>query len=188
MSKSPLVILVLSLLGAPALGSPIHQDPDQTHQDPIHQDPDQICQAVKASTSARLPTYRPDMSSRIQICMSVVRVSLGNQLDPTLAAVLAWEESRWEPVQRNPKTKVVGPLQVQPRWWCPNKTEQGCDFTLAGVLAVRHYLRKHQQQGEVVGLCHYNQGNICGPRALRRAKMIYSEVLSARRRLRSPNT
>lgn len=148
-----------------------------------------ICNAVVAVTTASKPFYKKSLPSRLSVCVEVVEEGQKQGVDPVLLAVLAWEESRWEQIQQNPKTYVIGPLQVQPRWWCPQKTVQGCNLTEAGVRAVKHYLTAHAQQGETVGLCHYNQGNHCGDRALRRAKFIYREVLSARRILRrSPQT
>lgn len=143
--------------------------------------PREVCNAVVSVTTASQPSYKSSLPDRLKVCQGVVVEGLRQGVEPVLLAVLAWEESRWEPEQENPKTKVIGPLQVQPRWWCESTTRTNCDWVVAGVSSVKHYLTTHALEGEVMGLCHFNQGNVCGNRALRRARFIYREILAARR-------
>lgn len=122
--------------------------------------PEQICSAAMQVTTASRTYYASTIANRLKVCAQVVKVSQKEGLDGPLAAVLSWEESNWEQDQVHPQTKVAGPLQVAPRWWCPNKTAVGCDLVLYGVRAVNHYMVAHSPN-EQLGLCHYNQGVVC---------------------------
>lgn len=129
--------------------------------------------------------YRGSYEKRVATCQVVVSAAVESQLDPVLAAVLSWEESSWDGAQVHPRTQVAGPLQVAPRWWCPGKTADRCDLVRAGVRAVAYYLREHKQgrTSQVLGLCHYNAGNVCYPGALRRARYIDAEIREVRRQV-----
>lgn len=54
--------------------------------------------------------------------------------DPVEVAAQAGIESRWNPDARA-KDGSVGALQVKPRFFCPDKTEAGCDLVVAGIRA-----------------------------------------------------
>lgn len=119
--------------------------------------------------------YRGSFAQRIWTCEQVARAAEADGLSVTTAVVLSWEESEWRASLVHPRTKVAGPLQVAARWWCPGGTLAGCDVVRAGVRAVNYYMTQHHDS-RVLGLCHYNAGNVCWPRSLRRARYIDSKI------------
>lgn len=139
--------------------------------------------------------YRRSYGARLATCGVVARAAQAGGLDPVAAVVLAWEESNWEAAQVHPRTKVAGPLQVAARWWCPGGKAEGCDLVAAGVRAVSYYMHDHKEgrMSRILGLCHYNAGNVCIPVALRRARYIEAKILQVEARLgrlavRAPNS
>jgi hypothetical protein len=102
------------------------------------------------------------------VCLEVARAARAEGVDPHLAVALAWSESRMRHNVESP-AGALGPLQVIPRYWCPDGRRDGCDLTRAGARALRVLIDRH---GPERGICHYASGNVCTPRALRYARYI----------------
>lgn len=96
-----------------------------------------------------------DLLSRSLVCADVAITALAHGVDPDLAVTVAFHESRMDWSARS-GAGAVGPMQVVPRYWCPDRTEAGCDLVSAGVRALAEYTDRH---GELEGLARYNGGN-----------------------------
>lgn len=96
------------------------------------------------------------------VCEHVVEKAESLGMDPYVAAAVAWEESRFRSDAVSPEG-AIGPMQVIPRWACPDRTARGCDLIDAGVRAYLSWLATYKRPREA--LCHYNSGNVCGPRS-----------------------
>ncbi len=135
-----------------------------------------IC-AVAAAGTEKGPT---DFST-FATCTDVARKAVRQDVDAVLAVAVAWSESRFDP-QATSARAAQGPMQVMPRYWCPERRAEGCDLAEAGVSALNHYLDRHEKP--LQALCHYNAGNVCGPRGVRYARYVLSTARHLRRLLR----
>ena len=102
------------------------------------------------------------------VCQDVAFAAHLSGIPVRLATTLAWSESRF---RRDVVSSAgaVGPLQIQPRFWCPGRSADGCDLAMAGTRALRELTGRF---GLERGLCHYAAGNVCNDRALRYARFI----------------
>jgi len=82
-------------------------------------------------------------------------------VDPGLAVSLAFHESRLDAGAVS-SAQAVGPMQVIPRWWCPERVLEGCDLVAAGVGALAALTGRY---GALEGIARYNAGNRPGPLA-----------------------
>lgn len=90
-----------------------------------------------------------DEDHRIETCTAVYQEAVRQGVDPDLAISVAWLESRWYASAKNKKSGALGPMQVLPKYWCPNKegiwriheygVRKGCNLTKAGVRALKYY-------------------------------------------------
>ena len=91
-----------------------------------------------------------DMHERVETCSAVIEEAQSQGVDPKLAAALSWVESRFYRNKVNPKSGAIGPLQVLPRYWCPNRKGEfsihradgvvrGCNTLEQGVYALKYY-------------------------------------------------
>ena len=119
----------------------------------------------------------PQSLQAFATCSDVASKAVRQDVDAVLAVAVAWTESRFDPRATSARA-AQGPMQVMPRYWCPERTAEGCDLAHAGIRALDHYLEQHAQP--IKALCHYNAGNVCGPRGVRYARY----VLATARRLR----
>ena len=115
----------------------------------------------------------------METCLTVGKAAEEADEDAALVLSLAWYESRFVETAESSKG-AVGPLQVIPGYWCPNRTRVDCDYVQAGLNALRGY-RDIYGDNLVEVLCHYNAGNKCGKRAYNYAR----KVLRRRSRLKS---
>lgn len=97
-------------------------------------------------------------------CEDIVAEAYTAQIDPVLVAVLAYTESRLNPKARS-KAGAVGPLQVLPKYHCPNGREKGCDLIYAGINALIKFKTRWGKKGWKEVLCHWNSGNKCNRRS-----------------------
>ena len=111
-----------------------------------------ICIALFSLTGAN------ETSEQIDTCTEIVEKSWAVGVDPIGVVALGWHESRFNPSVVS-SAKAVGPLQVLPRWWCPNKKREGCDLVAAGLTAYRHYVVDAKSFRD--GICRYNSGKSC---------------------------
>jgi len=102
-----------------------------------------------------------ELVSRTVVCVDVVLAARARGVDPRLAVSVAWHESRMAPNDES-SAGAVGPMQVVPRWWCPEGRRAGCDVVDAGMEALATYTGRY---GLREGLARYNAGNDPGPRA-----------------------
>lgn len=105
------------------------------------------------SSASDEPPLRPRALERaVEVCQLVVESAERQDVPPTLAVALAWNESRLRFGLSSP-CGARGPMQVIPRFWCPDRRgkwrangehiEKGCDLVEAGVFALSYYLDHH---------------------------------------------
>lgn len=131
----------------------------------------------KAVTAPELDVGN-DVGEVFVTCVDVAAEAWRQAVDPTVAVALSYNETRLRP-GRISAMRAVGPLQVIPRYWCPNREAAGCNLTRAGVRALKAYHERHGRWHKA--LCHYNAGNVCGEKGMRYA----SYILYTARRLRA---
>jgi soluble lytic murein transglycosylase-like protein len=102
-----------------------------------------------------------ELVTRSVVCADVAATALGHGVSPRLAVAVAWHESRLARVAESGEG-ALGPMQVIPRWWCPDRVAEGCNLVTAGVVALKTYTERH---GLADGLARYNAGNDPGPKA-----------------------
>lgn len=99
-------------------------------------------------------------AARFGMCLRVAVEADAQGVDVPLALAVAWRESRFD-ADAVSSAGAVGPMQVVPRWWCPDGQHVGCDLVAAGVGALRALTGRY---GVRHGLARYNGGN-APPRA-----------------------
>lgn len=116
-------------------------------------------------------------ADREAVCHEVAQAALRQGVEPALAVALSFTESRFS-MDAKSSAGAVGPLQILPKYYCPNKTIKGCDLIDAGIGAIiRHRRRYGPRRFDV--LCHWNSGNRCTARS----KYFARKVLKRRRLL-----
>ena len=118
-----------------------------------------VCLVLLQGMYTESPSYNRKVDSmipyRLEVCVEVLETAEANGVDSTLAVAVAWHESRFRK-KITSKAGAVGPLQVLPQYWCPNKQEKGCDLILSGVMALKRYTSRYPIKE---ALCRYNVGN-----------------------------
>ncbi len=114
------------------------------------------------------PTCPTDRPRDWLVCQEVAIAARAAGVPVRLAVTLAWSESRFQ-ADAVSVVGAQGPLQVVPRYWCPNGVADGCNLVLAGTMALRVLTDRFGVEG---GLCRYAAGNDCNDRALRYARFI----------------
>ena len=117
--------------------------------------------------------------TRYTTCLAVVAVAQIADVDPYLAVSVAWFESKFNPDAVS-SAGAVGPLQVLPKYWCPERRLRGCNLLEAGARALQRYTRKYALRE---ALCRYNAGGR-GCKVQRAAKYA-DRVLRMQKRLRN---
>jgi soluble lytic murein transglycosylase-like protein len=100
---------------------------------------------------------------------------------PTVIA-LAYEESRFTGSARS-KAGAIGPMQILPRYFCPDRREKGCDPVDAGMKAWGIYSTKYPKPRD--SLCHYNAGRVCNTSSRRYANRVLARAESLRAVMRN---
>ncbi|MBU1900923.1 transglycosylase SLT domain-containing protein [Patescibacteria group bacterium] len=113
---------------------------------------------------------RPITFARTTTCIAVALEAQRQNVDPMLMVELAYSESGFNHEARNKVSGCIGPMQVKPRWACPNKVEEGCDLIEAGVSSFIYWKKRKKTTEQM--LCHYKSGNICTQTALKGAKRV----------------
>lgn len=131
--------------------------------------------------SALLSIY-PNVSNyeiRMHTCVEVADAASANDIDPILLVSIGWVESGMKPNAVS-SAGAIGPLQVIPRYFCPEGKAKGCDTIKAGVRAFKEWKRHFKEDTKV--LCHYNAGWRCGPQSRKYAKKVLRiyKAISAR--------
>jgi hypothetical protein len=107
---------------------------------------------------------------REAVCVQVAEAAIEAGHDPFLFVALAHEESRYRSDAVS-DAGAIGPLQILPRYYCPNRTADGCDPVAAGIRAFERKQARYGTDLEEV-LCHYNAGNTCYRRSYQYARRI----------------
>ena len=110
---------------------------------------------------------------RLDVCLDVAMTASDHDVSIEMAVAVAYEESRFLPDVES-SAGAVGPMQVIPRYHCPNRTIENCDVVDAGVNALARY--KHRYQTWPEALCHYNAGNTCNDGSRRYARRVQSRA------------
>ena len=134
--------------------------------------------ALELWTSDASSWYASRLDSMREVCEYVAHAAESRGHDPALMVSLAWEESRLTWAES--AAGALGPLQVLPSHWCPGGEAEGCDLVLAGFEAFESFSERWPEIPET--LCHYNSGNVCGPRSRAYSGRIlrrYDELLEA---------
>ena len=90
---------------------------------------------------------------RMKVCKQVANEAKRQKVDPILAVVIAYEETRFEDLSSSKGAR--GPLGVIPKYHCPHSEK--CNYTQAGVTAIKKFLSINK--GNICkGLAQYNRG------------------------------
>ena len=133
--------------------------------------PEAICLALWIAVGAGSNPLISDSNS--EICLEVAKESIAQGVNPIISVSVGWVESRF--TYATSSAGARGPLQIIPRYWCPNGRLRGCDLVARGVHALKTYYNRHSSSDRCGGdflnsrryrewlepLCHYNSGNIC---------------------------
>jgi len=124
----------------------------------------------------------PGYEDRAAVCLEVGRAADELELPVEIAVSVALEESRF---MRELKSKAGarGPLQIIPRYHCPNpegahKPHErrgrlaGCDLVIDGVKALRWFWIEYGEGDWSRGLAHYNSGEKVYPSSRAYARRI----------------
>ncbi len=115
-------------------------------------------------------------TERLETCYEIAVRAEAHGYDPVLLVSLAYVESRFAS-RAVSNVGAQGPMQVMPRYFCPNGELEGCDLVAAGMKAFGLY-RRHGDPREV--LCHYAAGKVCNERS----RVYADRVLKKARRIR----
>lgn len=97
--------------------------------------------------------YASDEDVRVMTCEAVYEEAELQGLDPIIAVSVAWMESRWVPDAHNRKSGAIGPLQMLPKYWCPDRHGEWhvngehvktCNTVRWGVNALRYYVQRRK--------------------------------------------
>jgi hypothetical protein len=108
-------------------------------------------------------TYDIQREHRIDNCVQLKIAAFIHGVDEKLVLAIAWHESRFTNVYNN--CCCYGPMQIDPKIWCENKSKQWsphvadghlatCDLNSRGAFAVR-YLSNLYGEGTDKMLCSY---------------------------------
>ena len=124
-----------------------------------------LCVAVATSWAPHKP-----IDQSVKVCQRVADEAELAGLDPHYVIALAYTESRFNPEARS-SAGARGPIQILPKFHCPQGRAAGCDFVRAGVAHLVRLFDKYDGQWDLV-LCHWNGGNVCGKGARRFARIV----------------
>jgi len=113
-------------------------------------------------------------TDRLASCMAIAEAADAENVSMPLAVAVAWEESKFYTKAKS-HAGAVGPLQILPKYHCPEGRLEGCDLVVQGVRALKKYVLKYsdREKGLLEALCHYNAGNVCGKRSKKYALRVY---------------
>lgn len=96
-----------------------------------------------------------DLHERLETCSAIAEEAKSQGVDPSLAVSVAWMESRFYYHAKNKKSGALGPMQILPRYWCPNTAGiwsihradgdvKNCNTLKQGVFALKYFVRTRQ--------------------------------------------
>jgi coenzyme F420-reducing hydrogenase delta subunit len=105
--------------------------------------PTLICSVILASNLFFSPVWvesHPAAKERVTaVCQEVAEKAIASGVDPVIATALSYSESRFREGVRS-KAGAIGPMQVIPRWACPQGRRKGCDLVQAGVDTLKRHI------------------------------------------------
>ena len=133
-----------------------------------------ICILALAEMVAGFGHIPPQYDERLRTCIDIARTADEHELPVALVVALAHEESRFV-ADIVSKAGARGPLQIIPRYFCPNAQGElaphkragrleGCDLIVDGVKAVKWFWVTYDNDWSAA-LCHYNSGEKCFARS-----------------------
>ena len=113
---------------------------------------------------------RMDYETRLETCVEIATVADEEELPVSLIVSLAQEESGFTRDLVS-KAGAHGPLQIIPRYHCPDTSGivaphkrrgqlKGCDLIADGVRAAGWFFREYDHDWSEA-LCHWNSGSVC---------------------------
>ena len=119
------------------------------------------------------------LPTKFDLCIELMDAARELGEEQTLVAAIAIVESG---ISENVVSSAgaVGPLQILPKYHCPNKSLKSCDLIFDGIEAIAKYRRKYGGQTpkeQFNLLCHYNGGNRCGKRSKAYARRVLRHKL-----------
>lgn len=142
----------------------------------LHQ-PSAVCNTAKLRMEMLPPS---EQWSRQRLCDKIASMAEQRQVDVPLMVELSWAESNWT-YATNKTSGCIGPLQAQPRFWCPKGKAEGCDTIRAGLDAYTTLLKIYKTPERA--LCHYFSGNNCTPATVRAAHDVVRRANLLRRQM-----
>jgi hypothetical protein len=132
-----------------------------------------LCLSLFIATGAdESPRYYGD--DNFETCVQIANEAFAQGVDPEIAISTGWVESRFNDGLISSTGCCHGPLQINPIYFCPNRTVNGCDLVKNGVGALERYYHlyselpyctelydKDNYNEWLEPLCHYNSGNRC---------------------------
>ena len=131
-----------------------------------------LCSAIVSTQAVSKPT-----SESMAVCMEVAAKADDAGLPIEVAVALAFTESRFN-ASAVSNAGAKGPLQVLPRFYCPGRTERGCDLVLAGIKGLQSNMRRYGKQplDWHTVLCHWNSGHTCYRRSRLFARIVLARA------------
>jgi hypothetical protein len=110
----------------------------------------------------------PGHDDKAAVCLEVGRAADELELPVSVAVSVALEESRFTRSLKS-KAGAMGPLQIIPRYHCPDAMGEhkpharkgqlaGCDLIVDGLKALRWFWLEYGEGDWSLGLAHYNSG------------------------------
>ena len=107
---------------------------------------------------------------RADVCAQVEQAARAAGVEPAFAVALSYTESRFSRDAVS-SAGAAGPLQILPKYYCPEGRKSGCDLIEAGIGAIiRHQRRYGPRRFDI--LCHWNSGVRCTPRSRNFARRV----------------
>ena len=106
---------------------------------------------------------------RMDTCLNIAALAKEWMVEETFAIAIAWVESKFSETVVS-KAGAVGPMQVLPKYWCPNGKHKGCNLTIVGIRALDRLVSKYDTLAAAA--CHYNSGLKCYKQSRRYATRV----------------
>ena len=130
-----------------------------------------ICAIAMTLASTTLPP------ERFTTCVEVGIGAIAEGLHPSLVVALSYTESRFNR-RAVSHAGARGPLQILPKYHCPERRLRGCNLIKAGIGAIIRYRNRYGSDW----LCHWNSGNRCYKKSRAFARIVLKRAHALRGR------
>lgn len=131
--------------------------------------------ALTQTISAWGGNMPPDYDERLSTCVLVAEAAIEQDVPVYIAVAVAERESGFV-TGLTSKAGARGPLQIIPRYHCPNPEGEhkpherrgvlkGCDLVKDGIRALKWFWQDYGGGDWKIALCHYNSGEKCVSKA-----------------------